>query len=272
MKTFLRIPLLLVGLSTIIISCKQDEIGTYSVNDSSLYFGSSLSSFSFFDTPDSTSMIASIPVTLMGPSTPYDRTFDVVVDTAYTTAPTNQYQILGGIVKADSLFGTLYVKLCNSDTLSKISYKLGVKVVPNKDFQIGLPSKDSTLIKWDASLPVPEWFYKRSFGKYVSYITVNGAKKYSVYSEQLYRIMIQVWGTRYINAYGLYSPNDMVYPGNANFSVLIRQLEKYVYDYNQAHPNAPLRHSSDAAVYTTTGAISATYPNLPLIQINPYNQ
>jgi len=173
----------------------------------------------------------------------------------------------------------LYVKLYNSAALTTSTYKLGLKIDPGTTFQLGLPDKDSTLISWDNSLPRPGWWAYRSFGKYVSYITVSGSKKYSVYSRKLYEIMIKVWGTRNVNAYGFLGTTPevtaiypLVYPGLPIFSVMIRQLEKYVYDYNQAHPEAPLRHSADAAIYSTTGAVTATYPDSPLIQINPYNQ
>ena len=271
--------LLLSGVLILMSGCEKDDIMTYSVENSGIHFSSSLNAFSFYDMQDSATYTASVPVTMMGPSASYDRTFSANVDTAVTTAPQGQYEILGGVVKAGALTGKLYVKLYNAEALSTTTYKLGLKLEPGKDFQLGLPDKDSTLISWDNSLPRPGWWMYRSFGKYVSYITVNGSKKTAVYSTKLYEIMIKVWGSRNINAYGFMGTTSdvtdvypLVYPGLPIFSVMIRQLEKYVYDYNQAHPDAPLRHSADAAIYTAAGAVTATYPNAPLIQINPYNQ
>ena len=279
MKQFKTIILSLSGFLILMSSCEKDDIMTYAVEDSGIHFTSSLNAYSFFDIQDSATQTALVPVTLMGPSVGYDRTFSAQVDTATTTAPAGQYEILGGVVKADSLKGVLYVKLYNSAALATSTYKLGLKIDPGKSFQLGLPDKDSTLISWNNSLPRPGWWMKGNFGRYVSYITVNGSKKLGVYSTKLYEIMIKVWGTREVNVNGFMGTSPEVtakYPivivNGALHVLMIRKLEKYVYDYNQAHPNAPLRHSSDAAIYTSAGAVTATYPDSPLIQINTYNQ
>lgn len=279
MNKYIKTSLFLIGIIFLVGSCKTDEIDTFSVEDSGIHFTSSLNAYSFIDMPDSLSYVAGIPVSMIGPSVGYDRFFGAAVDSLRTSAPADKYEVIGGIVKAGELKGTLSIRLKKSAELDTMAYKLGLLINPGDDFQIGLPENDSTLVIWDNTLPTPNWWYYRSFGKYVSFITVNGAKKYSVYSRKLYEIIIQVWGSRYVNAYGLMgttpeviSKYPVVYPGLPIFSVMIRKLEQYVYDYNLSHPNEPLRHSSDAAIYSTTGAITTRYQDNPLIQVNPYNQ
>lgn len=275
----LYIFILSIGLfAFFIVGCQQDEIITYQAENSAIYFTSMLNQYSFFYEKDAESLIVSVPVTLIGPKVPYDRKFSAQVIDSVTTAPASKYEILEGIVEADSLNGFLKLKIYNSDNLIEDTYTLGLELIPSDELRVGLPTKLVTKVTWNAFVPRPEWWAPRSFGRYISYISIDGKKALGVYSTKLYQIIIDVWGTGPINAYGylgttpeILEKYPMIVPGAPVFSAMMRELQQYVYEYNLAHPDAPLRHSKDAAVYNSSGNVTAVFPNEPLIQVNPYN-
>ncbi|MBK5721827.1 DUF4843 domain-containing protein [Dysgonomonas sp. Marseille-P4677] len=273
------VKLLLAVFLLMLACCEKDEIKTYKEEDSAIQFSSMASQFSFFYFMDQPSMTVSIPVTLIGPKVSHDRTFSARVLSDTTTAPFEKYEVLEGVVKADSLKGELKLKLYNVDDILNDKYTLGLELIEGTELQAGLLSRQQTLVIWDAFLPKPEWWEKRNLGNYVSYITTEtGSTVRGVYSTKLYQIMIEVWGDKPLNFYGylgttpeILEQYPMIVPGTPIFSSMIRALQQYVYDYNEAHPSVPLRHSKDAVRYNSSGDIISLYPEEPLIKINPYN-
>lgn len=148
-----------------------------------------------------------------------------------------------------------------------------------------LVSFETELI-WSNDVKMPEYLLQRNFLRYVSYTALWADSDGNVYGEQneagtrqrlsaayrsnglysknLARILREVWPDT-LNVFGYLGTDadflekyPMINPGNTQdfyTKQLFHQLETYVYEYNQAHPDAILRHSDDATVYNASGNV-----------------
>ena len=277
MDKFKNILILVAGITLVMASCSTDEIDTYNPGDSGLYFTNELDDYSFYYMPDQPSMEVSLPVTMIGPAVSYDRTFGATIEKDTTTAPSNLYEILGGTVKANELTGTLKLKLYNADDLADTTYVVGLRIAPGNEFTEGFPTKMTTIVRWNSTLPRPVWFYNYSYGRYLTYtIDSENKKHYAVYSTKLCEVMLNAWGTLDINFFGAMGRTEeilaeypIVSPGTPLFAMYMHKLETYIYEYNQANPGSPLRHSDDAIEFSQRTGILPVTDN-PLILVNPY--
>ena len=174
---------------------------------------------------------------------------------------------------------TLGLRLLANDQFS-------INIDPTTSMPSGsdLVSFEASLV-WSNDIKMPEYMLQRNFLRYVSYTALWVDAEGNVYGEQnaegtrtrlsaqyrtnglysknLAKVLREVWPDT-LNVFGYLGTDadflekyPMINPGAANpyTKQLFHQLETYVYEYNQAHPDAILRHSDDAAVYNAAGNI-----------------
>lgn len=319
-NTYLFTLLALLG-AAVAGGCSKDEIEPYAADASSVYFTTNNVEHSFLDTPDAESCDIEVPVSILGPAVDYDRAIAYEIDPELTTAPDDKYEITSAVVEAGALSGAIRVRIYNDAALEDARYTVAFRMLSNEFFENRVSDVSMTAQKlmfyqtasltWDDQITRPEWLLYRNTMRYITYTALyadeegniygqqaaDGSRtmlssKYvsnGVYSKTFYRIIREIWPAK-INNYGYYGTDaettaqyPLFYPGATYFSVLIHQLQQYVYEYNQTH-DEPLCHSDDAAILNSTGSVvtvssaslgkSFTLSNIkecPIL-VNPYNQ
>lgn len=274
-------------------ACTQDDLDVFSMEHSTAYFEANNYEYSFIDTPDAATADVDIPVTIVGPIAQYDRAIQAQVIETGTTATPDQYELVGGMIKAGQTQGVFTVRVHNDPSLEEGDLSVGLRLTDNEHFTIDLdtttvrinnqPINTRTTLVWTNQLPMPEYWLKGNYARYVSFTAlwrdnegnvygeqnaegtrVRLSAKYSsngTYSKALGRILRQVWPLK-VNVNGYLGRDEETlaqYPivtATGGLSVLlVHTLEQYVHEYNLAHPGQPLRHSDDCAVYNSAGNI-----------------
>ena len=228
-------------------ACQKDEIEPYKVEDSAICFLAASNTFSMRGNTEPT-MTFSIPMTLIGPVTDYDRLIDVsVVDNAGNTAIQNQdFRILESVVKAGAISGHITIEVnALSDETESMHTRLQIN--KNEYFRIGYPDKASSLIEWssDYARPTNEKVWRGWF----SYICHG-------YSKNYHKVLIEALGEE-IDFASLRKPTDDeleqgYFLKNIDWWLgASRTVVDYVENYDKNHPDAPLMHSDDYEVYKT---------------------
>jgi hypothetical protein len=222
---FCSLGILLVTFS--FLSCTKQEIPTFdaaaAVNFGKIDNANSVT-YSFMANPED-DYIQEIPVVIMGDTANYDRSFEVqVVNDSNTTASPAQYKILGGVVKAGEITGTLSVQLFKSPELDNSTVSLKLKLVNSEDFKAGNVETSDFIIRWTNKVVVPSWSYFRYFFT-------------SVASTAAYRLIVQTTGLTTLTA-RQYSVDI----GAAGVQALATKFGDYVKQWNKDHPNDKLKH------------------------------
>ncbi|EOR96296.1 hypothetical protein ADIARSV_0531 [Arcticibacter svalbardensis MN12-7] len=217
----------LVLITVIFGGCQKDTIQEFkalsAVNFTQV---SNLYSITYsFLTNPSGEYIQIIPVSILGDSTDYDRSFNVeVVNDSVTTAPPELYGIIGGTVKAGQFNGTLSVKLLNSELLNDSIVTLKLKIVDSKDFNKGNLESREFIVSWTNRIIVPTWnVYLRTF------ITPKR-------STLAFRLFLQISG---LTQFGATEYRNL---GAAGVEALGTKYGDYIMQWNQDHPDNILRH------------------------------
>ena len=223
MKKIKLLPIyMLFGIFFILNACQEEKIMTYDTSRAAVNFASSSVAYTFLANPEN-EYVQEIEVNIIGDSVDYDRTFNVEIVDSLTTATTDQYEILGGIVKAGEFKGTLSVKLYNSEALKTTALKIGFKIVDSDDFYAGNIESNQFTLSFSNKVVVPTWSYLKYFFC-------------ATPSTECYRIFVQV--TRLekftITEYKAY--------GTAGANALGTKFGDYIKQWNLDHPDNHLKH------------------------------
>lgn len=210
-------------LFVVLGGCKKQDITSFEA-DAAVNFTESQAQYSFMVNPDP-EYIQEIPVRIIGNAAGRDRNFAVtVVQGASTTAAPDQYQIVGGVVKANEFTGNLSVKLKNSVALNTKSVSLKLKLTDGGDFKAGNGETSEFVLTWTNQILVPNpWSYFQYF------FTTKP-------STAAYRIILQTTGlTKFTLA-------EYRVVGTAGAEALGTKFGDYVKQWNKDHPDNHLKH------------------------------
>lgn len=219
---------LLISALIFLNACKKDEISSFTAPDA-VNFTTTSTSYSFLGNPD-TVYIQSIPVRIMGEPAEHDRAFNVVViNDSITTATSNQYRIVGGLVKAGEYEGELKVALFKSAALDSKTVSLKLGLAASDDFVAGNVENSEFVINWTNQIVVPSWSYYRYF--FTSAASTNA-----------YRIIVQVTGMKSLTA------AEYRAIGQVGLEAQGTLFGDYVKQWNKDHPNNHLKHDSGTLI------------------------
>lgn len=230
----LYLPLLLAALT----SCDEAELQGYE-GGSAVNFTVGTKSHSFYGMTESDHAKDTVKISLMinGHTSDRDRTVAVkVIDGANTTASTADYNILGGIVPAGEIEGTLYVELFNRDASiigdGKTSASLQLEIADSQDFNVGLLENRRVTLTWSRALVKPDnWdsLLRYYFTRY--------------YSTAAYKLIIMLYGSPNIN----FAKSDSANGWSAEGLAWARKFSNYIKTWNAEHPDDPLLHDDGEA-------------------------
>lgn len=222
MKKIGYIVLILI-LST---SCTKSELPSYDNNYSAVNFTPvdankpDIFQFSFTRVIGSNEMIAEIPVRISGIISDTERSFDVEV--LRSTTSSSNYQILGGVIPADSYTGVLRVKIFNRPELRTTTDTLFIQIAKNEYFDTGAKEYSVAKIVWnDQLVKFSQWMFLSMFTT-------------PYYSPNLHRALVAATGEE--------DPSDLVKIINKIYS---GQLYRYLQQWKADHGGEPLRHDAN---------------------------
>lgn len=257
-----RYNFILLLICCLLGSCDKEEISTFSVKDSSVYFTESSVAFSFRNKEDREKGIINIPFKLMGPTTNYDRSINFMIVDTLSNANNQTYSILPAVLKANENEGAIQVEVTNADSLLTNSLYLTIGIESSADFIECIPGNKFCQITWNDMLIKPaswrSWFYFfcRTYSTELHQVILDAL------GEDAY--LLNTWGEKGKDENGVAYPRTTADMGTA----MSRKLRQYVADYNAAHPDAPLTHSSDAILYTSYSKPSTSAANTPIVILN----
>jgi hypothetical protein len=230
MKTIQKYYCLLMIVLVGIVShgCKKQDISGFSASPAVNFTGAT-TTYSFLANPEN-EHLHEIEVKLMGNAADVDRTFTAeVINDSTTTATPDQYEIVGGIIKAGSFTGKLIVKVINSTELNTKEVFVKLKLVDGADLKAGNKESNTFLLGWTNKIVVPAtWTYYNIF--------------FATKSTQVYRLILQTTGIASLTA-AQYTQMG----GEAAATAAGTKFGDYVKQWNLDHPNDPLRHDDGTA-------------------------
>ncbi|WP_420477460.1 DUF4843 domain-containing protein, partial [Noviherbaspirillum sp. ST9] len=119
--------------------------------------------YSFMSNPEN-EYVQEVDVRILGDTVDYDRHFSAeVVKDSLTTARDDQFEIIGGVVKAGEFTGKLSVKLRNAPELSTSKIAVKLKLIDSEDFKAGNIELSTFVVTWSNQVVVPSWTYFRYY-------------------------------------------------------------------------------------------------------------
>jgi len=226
MKKIKFIPNLALMVIMFLAGCAEEDIMPFKA-EPAVNFVSKSVEYSFLTNP-ADEYIQEIEVRIIGDTADYERTFNVeVINDSLTTASTNQYEIVGGVVPAGAFTGKLLIKLLKSEQLNTDKVSLHVRLVDSEDFKKGNIEANDFTVAWTNKVVVPAWTYYRFF------FTATA-------STSAYRAIVQSTGVTQ------FTVRDYAAVGAAGAEALGTQFGDYVKQWNKDHPDNHLKHDDGA--------------------------
>lgn len=203
-------------------SCKKEDIMSFQAKPAVNFVGQT-TEYSFMSNPEN-EYVQEVDVRILGDTVDYDRHFSAeVVKDSLTTARDDQFEIIGGVVKAGEFTGKLSVKLRNAPELSTTKIAVKLKLTDSEDFKAGNIELSTFVVTWSNQVVVPSWTYFRY------YFT-------AVASTSAYRAIVVSTGLTRLTA------ADFRVMQAAGAEALGTKFGDYVMQWNKDHPNDHLKH------------------------------
>ncbi|MBO9632555.1 MAG: DUF4843 domain-containing protein [Chitinophagaceae bacterium] len=221
--------------------CKKDEVkffdGRNSVNFWAHVWRQSLYGATTAEVPQDTMYL---DIALSGRKVSRDRfvTAEAVEDAAgtpeaskKTTATPDQYQIIGGVIPADSLNGKFKVVIRNPEALATLpELRLRIRMKESEDFMLGLKENNFIDLAWSREILQPAtWRAMRFFFC-------------ATYSTTVYKVIMDVTGLREFYYYEGLVTQEEGYVMGKKFGDKVREIS--------AAQGSPLLHEDGPAVGT----------------------
>ena len=141
------------------------------------------------------------------PDTPEDERKNTAVEG-------KDYKLLGGVIKANELYGDFKLLVINNDYLADETLKLNLTIKENKDFKPGLKQNSSFVLSFSRKIMQPKtWRAMRFFFC-------------ATYSTQVYKVFMEATGLKEFYYYeGLVSQEEGYVMGR-NFGNIVRAYEE----------------------------------------------
>ena len=220
--------------SSLAFSCKKQDAMIFGEH-SGVYPDIVSYTYSFLNYPGKTEDVIICPVKLFGKTVGHDRKFRaaLVPDTPkYTnTADPSWYELLEGDMPADSVNGSLYIRLKYDPKLEDSIYVFYVKFVPNDDFPtieyfndkfitVELTAKEVQPANWDPALKGYWGTYSTRWWKFIKDATGRTEVP---------------WWIRNADRETWWMTDD-------EFMSLNTLVKRALRNYNELHPDEPLTH------------------------------
>ena len=170
---------------------------------------------------------------IIGNVASYDRTVNLEVDEAKTTATADLYDVPQTVtIPANQAKATFNVVLRNAARLQTGGVQLYIKVVASEDFAVGVNEENHLLLKWNDVLTKPVYWSEIE-------------EHFGAYSDVKYRFMLDCLLEKGYSTNLDPSAAGLNWAALHNFNIMFANMLRA---YNEAHPGAPLTDENGAIV------------------------
>ena len=152
--------------SLCLISCGKEEIPYFDSQYNAVRFNSTneydaetdifKGNYSFLENPFDEYGEYELPLVLVGNVSTEDRTVNYVINAEETTAPENSYEITAAVIPANSLKGTIKIRLFNTDEIQNgASYKLYIQLKESSTLGLGPKEYITATVSWNNNIIAP---------------------------------------------------------------------------------------------------------------------
>lgn len=266
---------ILTALFIIALSCDTDEIGFYKEGYDAVRFPASglvnsevagydagifFAAYSFIETPFINDTIYDLPVMLIGHPSNIERTISYRIDEEKSTAPDRAYTIREAVIPADTMVGYIRIQLNNLEELNDTTYQLFLTLQGSDALSVGPKEYVTAMLSWNNAIPMPtNANFIRTYNMMIKSTLSFVSTSTSNYSPNALKAIVAAlgwtdWddqekhGAKYnpLATYGSYKylPRyTMIYSDNSYKSYALK-FANYISAYNEAHPDAPLKHDA----------------------------
>lgn len=258
-----------------LFGCKKSEIPFYDAKHDAVRFawredennkeekgfdkdmGLFKASYSFVATPTAESHTYELPIELIGRVMDKERKVSYQVDDKATTAPSDSYEILGGIIPAGKRSGKLKIKLKNPEELKSKEYVLYVVLTKSEDLAAGPSLATRAELLWTRRILPPQ--YEGHYQTYNALIASEeqwNSKSTDYFSASALQVIVDALGwTDWDDLKKHGSKGNGSRYGNYKYLPLLNSIESgnfyrgyalalasYIKKYNEKNPDKPLIH------------------------------
>lgn len=268
---------ILTGLLLAAAGCETDDIGFYKEGNDAVRFpmsntlevpqpsgynpssGIFYASWSFIEFPFINDTILDVPVMLIGHTSDKERTVAYRIDEEKTTAPAGSYTILEAVIPPDSIVGYIRFQLFNREELNDSTYQVHLTLGDSEELSVGPKEYINALLSWNNTIPMPPHThfirtYNMLINSSLNFISTSTANFSTNALKTIVAAMewndwddFEKHGAKYNSTvYGSYKylPRyNMIYTDNSYKSYALK-LADYIKAYNEANPDAPLKHDA----------------------------
>ena len=165
-KIIIKSVLAISCFSLCLISCGKEEIPYFDSQYNAVRFNSTneydaetdifKGNYSFLENPFDEYGEYELPLVLVGNVSTEDRTVNYVINAEETTAPENSYEITAAVIPANSLKGTIKIRLFNTDEIQNgASYKLYIQLKESSTLGLGPKEYITATVSWNNNIIAP---------------------------------------------------------------------------------------------------------------------
>ena len=162
-KIIIKSVLAISCFSLCLISCGKEEIPYFDSQYNAVRFNSTneydaetdifKGNYSFLENPFDKYGEYELPLVLVGNVSTEDRTVNYVINAEETTAPENSYEITAAVIPANSLKGTIKIRLFNTDEIQNgASYKLYIQLKESSTLGLGPKEYITATLSWNSNI------------------------------------------------------------------------------------------------------------------------
>lgn len=258
---------LLVGLT----SCQKEEISYFDSQFNSVRFSSTddydaetdiyKGGYSFLENPFDEYGEYELPLVLIGSISKQNRIVEYMIDEEETTAPKGSYEILEALIPADSLKGTIKIRLYNTEEIKNgQSHSLYIRLKASTDLGLGPKEYITATVSWNSDIIAPPTTERYKWFTYNSLILSSlppTSTSTTIYSSNALKAIVTAlgwndWDDMEAHPELIQRPAYYNYKYLADYRLIMSdksyeayasKLASYLQKYKKEHPDEPLLHN-----------------------------
>ncbi len=184
------------------------------------------------------SAIAKLPVRVTGVAVPYNREVGVKVVEEGTTATPDQYKLVKATIPANETYGVIEIEVKYADELLTEERVLYVELTSSGDLGLGPREYIKGKLIWHSKiLPPVGSAVIRTYNHMIAGEPYRTSTTVKTYSPAAHRLILEVTGWETLPAY-----TAAPYYVYSNYPAYRAKIQKYIDEWNAAHPGQPLVH------------------------------
>lgn len=257
--------------SLCLISCGKEEIPYFDSQYNAVRFNSTneydaetdifKGNYSFLENPFDEYGEYELPLVLVGNVSTEDRTVNYVINAEETTAPENSYEITAAVIPANSLKGTIKIRLFNTDEIQNgASYKLYIQLKESSTLGLGPKEYITATVSWNNNIiapPATERYVWMTYNSLIKSSLAPTSYSTTAYSSNALKTIVTAldwddWDDMTAHPDHPQRPTYFTYKYLANYRLFVTdksyeayaaKLADYLKKYQKEHPDTPLVHN-----------------------------